>query len=435
MADFVRGIEILAHRGNPVGAEEMIERVEAQLAHDPLVVARQQKMTPIANRAERRKTKSINRGRAGWITAVAAFTLIVAAAAIGSLSGGNQDSTRDSVATSTPEVIDTTGMSDLEIVEAGLGAWQAGNVAAVTQLFDFSFRSRWSLGELNGEMAYQARVPETATIACEMIGSEVVCEVGDTTPMAVAIGLDEPPESIRFMVEDSTIVAVDEGAPLPSWSGGYVSMAAYLRLHGRIIYAEPWDSQLKVYTVECLEAPREEFCATLEAKNLDGWAAWYPGVPREMIDVQVAAWFGSDCERAFLLLGENRPLPDNNCPHQTIQYETEMEARVEVAGCEEQLSDDQVIATCEILYSNVMNRAVDEEPVEVTRSYEVGIWLEELDDNYPSNLELVASFGRYAAQQGMTSEYEKACRIPQPSCADFILARLDDWAIWHVENS
>jgi hypothetical protein len=429
-------MEVLALRGTPVGAEDMIERVEARLAEDPLVVAnRQRGTTPIARRSEMRDPKSINGGVAGWIWAVAAFTLVVVGAAIGTLPEGYEDNTRDPMATTAPPVIDTTGMTDPEIVEAGLGAWEAGNVAAVTQLFDFAFRSRWSLDELNGELAYQARIADATPISCRAFGSEVVCEVGNTTPMADAVGVEMPSESIRFTVEDSTIFPADGVFPLPTWPAGQVSMASYLRLHGKIIYAEPWDTQLKEYTTECLEAPRQEFCATLEAKNLEGWAAWYPGTPREKIEVQVTAWFDGDCERAFLLLGDYEPLPDLNCPHPTIQYEAAMEARVEVAGCDEQPTANSLIVSCEILYSNVMNRAVDKEPAEVSRRYEVGVSLQELDANYPRDPELMDSFAQYADQQGMTSDYERACRTPQPSCADFILTWLDDWATWHRGNS
>jgi hypothetical protein len=112
-----------------------------------------------------------------------------------------------------------------------------------------------------------------------------------------------------------------------------------------------------------------------------------------------------------------------------------MEARVEVAGCVEQPTGDSLIASCEILYSNVMNRAVDKEPAEVSRRYEVGVSLQELDANYPRDPELMDSFAQYADQQGMTSDYERACRTPQPSCADFILTWLDDWATWHRGDS
>lgn len=426
----------MAERGTPVGADEMIERVEAHMADDPLVVVKTQRRgnVPTAGSEIKRPASLRSAGR-GLAWAFAGAITIVVVAWMSALSGGVEGEVRNPVTTTISGLIDTAGMSDHELVEAGIRAWEEGDAAAVAQLFDFGFRSRWSLDELNGELAYQARVPDMVTVECGMSGADVVCETLNTTPMTDTVGVDVSAESIRFRVEDSTIVPLAGGFPLPAWSPGHVSMAVYLRLHGRIIYAEPWDTQLKEYTLECLEAPREEFCASLEAKNLEGWATWYPGIPNEMIDAHVTAWFGGDCERAFLLLGDFEPLPDINCPYPAIHYETEMEARAEVTECEEQLAGDRVIVTCEILYSNLMSEAVDKEPVAITKSYEVGTSLEELDDHYPSDSELMSSFGQYVDQQDMTSEYDRACRTRQPSCANFILTRLDDWAAWHLANS
>ena len=39
MADFTNKLHQLSERGTPVGAEELVERIEAELVGDPLVVA------------------------------------------------------------------------------------------------------------------------------------------------------------------------------------------------------------------------------------------------------------------------------------------------------------------------------------------------------------------------------------------------------------
>lgn len=82
MADFERKLSMLAERGTHVGPEEMIERVTATLAEEPLVVAKKQRkgrgmsvQTDDVATNERPK-------RSGWVWAVAAFVAVLAAGAI-----------------------------------------------------------------------------------------------------------------------------------------------------------------------------------------------------------------------------------------------------------------------------------------------------------------------------------------------------------------
>jgi hypothetical protein len=237
-------------------------------------------------------------------------------------------------------------------------------------------------------------------------------------------------------VDTGTIVPLDDGYPLQTWPAGHVSMAVYLRLHGRLIYAEPFDQRLKQYTFDCLEIPRREYCAPVELGDLDDWAAWYPGDPEELIETQVEAWFGGDCETALLLLVEYWPLQEEDCPHATIAYEQAIGAEVDVGTCESADSPDGVVLDCEIRYSNVMSQAVGEPPVVIKKRFEVDEWVTPLDEVYPTDQALTASFRTYVDQMGITSDDDDACPdgLLQPSCAGFILTHLDSWAAWHMGN-
>lgn len=436
MADLIRGLEALAHPRVQVGAEEMIERVEAQLADDALVVVtsrpRDASQAGDGYVLDRRSLRDV-RNTLAWT--LAGTIIVIGIVWVSAGTGGEESPSSSPVITTVADPIDTSKMSNPELVEAGIRAWYEGDREAVAQLFDFGFRSRWSSEDLEAELAYQRQSSDLATADCVGDGDELLCEIQIRTAMDAALGRTPSSETAHFGVSDATIVPIDDRFPVPVWTEGSVSVAVYLRLHGRIIYAEPWDTQLKEYALECLDVPREEFCASLEEKNLDGWAAWYPGRTEEMVEVQVTAWFGGDCERAYLVVGELAPTADINCPDLEVQYETAIGAMAHVAGCARAEDADVLILECEILYENVMSRAVDKGPVSVARSYEVGAWLTELDDNYPEDEELIASFGRYAQESGIAGEYESACPARQPSCADFILNRLDDWATWYLDNS
>jgi hypothetical protein len=435
VVDLIRGLESLARPRSQVGADEMIERVEARLTDDAVLVVTGRPGrgsrgggSPFQGRLTPRQVGQT------LIWATAGTAIVIGLVWMSAATGGDESPANDSVITTVPIRIDTSRMNASEIVETGIDVWQGGESAAVAQLFDLGFRSQWSSRDLEGELAYQRKSTDLWTPDCVADGNEVVCEIRSTTPMAAALGRSPSTESARFVVENATISPIDDRFPPPVWSEGGTSMAVFLRLHGRIIYAEPWDTQLKQYALECIGVPREEFCASLEEKNLAGWAAWYPGTPEEMVEVQVTAWFGGDCERAYLVVGELAPTADINCPDSAIQYETDIGATADVNGCSRVGDGDEVVLECEILYQNEMSRAVAKGPVSVVRSYEVGAWLTELDRNYPEDAQLMASFERYAQESDIEGEYETACRRRQPACADFILNRLDEWAAWHRDN-
>lgn len=81
MADFETKLRWLSERGNPVGAEELIERIEAEMAGDPLVVvAKRREGTAMTKTQQSPRTDQPNRYR-GPAWALAAFVAVLALAA------------------------------------------------------------------------------------------------------------------------------------------------------------------------------------------------------------------------------------------------------------------------------------------------------------------------------------------------------------------
>jgi hypothetical protein len=73
---------MLAERGTHVGAEEMIERVEAVMADDPLVVVtKQRKGIEMSVRTDDMAVEE-GRKRPGWVWALAGFAVVVAVGAV-----------------------------------------------------------------------------------------------------------------------------------------------------------------------------------------------------------------------------------------------------------------------------------------------------------------------------------------------------------------
>jgi len=80
VADFETKLRWLSERGNPVGAEELIERIEADLAGDPLVVvAKRREGTPMT-KTQQPPTTNQPRRYQGPAWAVAAFVVVLAVA-------------------------------------------------------------------------------------------------------------------------------------------------------------------------------------------------------------------------------------------------------------------------------------------------------------------------------------------------------------------
>jgi hypothetical protein len=90
---------------------------------------------------------------------------------------------------------------------------------------------------------------------------------------------------------------------------------------------------------------------------------------------------------------------------------------------------------CDVSYSNVLNDAVGEEPAVVSQQFGINDgYLLFVAGPYLEDESLTASF-RYFANLLFPVDYQAACveepNYQSPSCAEFKLAHLEDWASWH----
>jgi hypothetical protein len=82
VADFEQKLRMLSERGSPVGVEELIERIEAELAGDPFVVVNKQRGGHLMTKTEEPRTR-IDPGRhRRWGWGLAALVVIVATAGV-----------------------------------------------------------------------------------------------------------------------------------------------------------------------------------------------------------------------------------------------------------------------------------------------------------------------------------------------------------------
>lgn len=141
MADFERKLTMLAERGIDVGPEEMIERVEAQMAEDPLVVVTKQRkgwgMSVNTGDKQERKRRSTGKGLA-W--AAAAFVAVIGIGVL-YLALGDGGESGETVAapgeTASNTASTSTGQADMapvEVAEALALALQDHDVDAAREI-------------------------------------------------------------------------------------------------------------------------------------------------------------------------------------------------------------------------------------------------------------------------------------------------------------
>jgi Tol biopolymer transport system component len=129
MADFTGKLERLSVRGTPVGVEELIERIEAELAGDPLIVVTQRRKGIVMTKTDQLVTsKGPGPGRGfGW--AVAAFVAILALGGIYLAFGEDDGEVVDQDIFPVPTTIEGTFLLDLG----------TGEQTPLTELVDETF--------------------------------------------------------------------------------------------------------------------------------------------------------------------------------------------------------------------------------------------------------------------------------------------------------
>lgn len=443
MADFETNLRWLSERGNPVGAEELIERIEADLAGDPLVIVAKREGTLMTKTQQAPKTSQSSRSK-GFAWAVAASVAVVAAAAGLFLAlSGDRDEVADAPPPSTTVAPDVETMTDLEVIEAGVAAVYSGDAERAVELFELSDRDD---DEIRGEAAYQAAIGGRLTLDCQAQDTPGVlsCRTPYHNAMTDAIGFGDSGDTSRIVVEDGLITEF----AFPQHTFIAVEMGTFLATEG----------SFEGYG-DCAFGPFPESCATIQLENLDAWVEWRQNLePANFVEVALESWYGGDCPAAQFISGPEQPIPPIEGPpyidcsttstaSRTIEYESILGAQVSVQNCEETASTGvHQNLSCEVHYTNAMNSAVGTPPSVTARAFTVmsaGFVRQSGSENpwyqgdYPEDTELRESFRLFAEGGELRDEYEGAgCASARtPECANLTLDNLDGWAAWYETNS
>lgn len=155
---------------------------------------------------------------------------------------------------------------------------------------------------------------------------------------------------------------------------------------------------------------------------------------RRLIEAHLEAWHGGDFDTANSLQAPEqlRTGPSEERARGEVEYQAILEAETELLGCE---MLPPATMRCDVHYSNVLNDAVGEEPAVVSQQFGIseGLLLF-VAGPYLDDESLTASF-RHFADLLFPADYASACvdepNYQPPSCAEFKLAHLEDWASWH----
>jgi hypothetical protein len=125
VADFTSKLRQLSSRGTPVGAEELIERIEADLAGDPLVVVTKQREGVLMTKTDQPGSTKGGRGR-GIAWALVAFAAIVTLGGLYVAFNGDADEVVDQVTVPTPTTApETTTVPETTVSPIDISTWTA----------------------------------------------------------------------------------------------------------------------------------------------------------------------------------------------------------------------------------------------------------------------------------------------------------------------
>jgi len=156
VADFESKLRWLSERGTPVGAEELIERIEAELAGNPLVVvADRQEDTLTVGTQKRPDGNRPSRSR-GFAWAVALVAMIIGVVGLNLVLTGNRNLVADDESLPTLATPEDGTMTDLRVIEAAVEALYSGNADRAAELFELPapHGDDW----IRTEAAYQAAI-------------------------------------------------------------------------------------------------------------------------------------------------------------------------------------------------------------------------------------------------------------------------------------
>ncbi len=206
MADINRKLAMLAERGTRVGAEEMIERIEADLAADPLVVVSKQpkgiSMTKTHERSAEKPPPSTGRNF-GWAAAVFAAVLAIGALFV-VLSG---DEPTEDVANSpvVPSAEQTQMDTDLGFIQSTLDSHYGGDWETSMEVMSGAFPPgvQGSQALYIPEIKYQGEIGGTVEILdCTAVAEDRVydCRVAYSNDLFEAVGEEAHVLEMQFRV-------------------------------------------------------------------------------------------------------------------------------------------------------------------------------------------------------------------------------------------
>lgn len=155
---------------------------------------------------------------------------------------------------------------------------------------------------------------------------------------------------------------------------------------------------------------------------------------RRLVQAHLDAWYGGDFDTANSLRAPERLRtgPTEERARDEVEYQASLGAEAELLGCE---MLPPATMRCDVTYSNALNDAVGKEAAVVTQQFGISDGrLLFVAGPYLEDEALTDSF-RVFANLLFPFDYELACReepgFQLPSCAEFKLAHLEDWASWH----
>jgi hypothetical protein len=265
VAEFETKLRWLSERGDPVGAEELIERIEADLAGNPLVVVNKRREGTSMTKTQPPPTKQPSPSR-GPAWAVAAFVAVLAVGALYLVFLGDGEPIADNPTRTTagPNVETTT---DLETIEAGVAAVYSGDAERAADLFELPVPDDddW----IRESAAYQAAIEGRLSLNCteEDTPGEFSCRAIYHNALTDAIGLPVGQDSFGVVVTDGVITEFD----FPEHTLLLAEIADFLHEQGYPACAREF---FDLFPDEDAGPPTAD-CAGLMLEHLDEWASWY----------------------------------------------------------------------------------------------------------------------------------------------------------------
>jgi len=438
VADFESKLRWLSERGTPVGAEELIERIEAELAGNPLVVvADRQEDTLTVGTQKRPDGNRPSRSR-GFAWAVALVAMIIGVVGLNLVLTGNRNLVADDESLPTLATPEDGTMTDLRVIEAAVEALYSGNADRAAELFELPapHGDDW----IRTEAAYQAAIGGRLALDCNPLENPGLfsCLVPYQNAFTDAIGwVDSPGDIISVSVVDGVIT--EFGFPVHSFlERGLAAFLAYIR-EGN--YERGFEHSIE--------------CAAVVMGHLDTWAAWAETnleppswyTEGDMLEAGVEALYSGDGELAAGLFELDSPsccggLSGDDWIRETAQYQAAVGGGVSL-DCVDEGTPGRF--TCIVVYQNIFTRVIGwVDPPGETVSVAVADPL--ITEFNPTHRFIQDALRDFLAAQGDLQEEGVVfppCSLSDPlgpsgwltpGCTDFALTHLDDWIAWAEVN-